>query len=101
MSFVGELSPMVSLLEMYIRRHRDGNKQLAYAKGLLSRTKDTVKHAVPHTNPNAFDNLLTATEKKVLKMIVSAYSNKEIADELNITVRTVTAHIGSFYNNQP
>jgi LuxR family maltose regulon positive regulatory protein len=97
MSFVDELSPMVSLLEIYAIRHRDGNKHLAYAKGLLSRTKDAVKHSVPHTNPNTVDNHLTATEKKVLKMIVSAYSNKEIADELNITVRTVTAHIGSIY----
>ncbi len=38
---------------------------------------------------------LTLREKEVLKLIVNGYSNKEIAGKLNITLRTVKAHVSS------
>ncbi|BAF60222.1 response regulator [Pelotomaculum thermopropionicum SI] len=39
--------------------------------------------------------LLTLREKEVLQLIVNGLSNKEIAGKLNITLRTVKAHVSS------
>jgi DNA-binding NarL/FixJ family response regulator len=38
---------------------------------------------------------LTVREKEVLQLIVNGLSNKEIAFRLNITLRTVKAHVSS------
>jgi len=38
---------------------------------------------------------LTSREEEVLGLIVRGYSNKEIADELNISPRTVKAHVSN------
>jgi two-component system, NarL family, response regulator NreC len=35
---------------------------------------------------------LTAREKEVLKLIVQGYTNKQVADELSISIRTVEGH---------
>jgi len=40
-------------------------------------------------------SLLTAREKEVLRLIVNGLSNKEIASKLQITLRTVKAHVSS------
>lgn len=40
-------------------------------------------------------SLLTAREKEVLQLIVNGLSNKEIAGNLKITLRTVKAHVSS------
>jgi two-component system, LuxR family, response regulator TtrR len=39
-----------------------------------------------------FDYRITAQEKRVLQMVVDGSSNREIASDLNISVRTVEAH---------
>lgn len=41
------------------------------------------------------DSLLTKREKNILKMVVDGYNNKEIADELLISVRTIETHRGN------
>jgi DNA-binding NarL/FixJ family response regulator len=41
---------------------------------------------------NHLESPLTAREKQVLRLILKEYSNKEIADELFISPRTVEAH---------
>lgn len=46
---------------------------------------------------NTAEAHLTPLEKKVLKMIINAYTNKEIAAELNISLRTATAHTCNIY----
>ena len=38
------------------------------------------------------DELLTSREVEVLKLIVQGYTNKQVADELSISVRTVEGH---------
>ncbi len=40
-------------------------------------------------------SLLTIREKEVLQLIVNGHSNKEIAGKLNITLRTVKAHVSN------
>jgi DNA-binding CsgD family transcriptional regulator len=39
-----------------------------------------------------YDYPITPREKEILQMIVDGYSNKEIGDQLSISVRTVEAH---------
>jgi DNA-binding NarL/FixJ family response regulator len=48
-----------------------------------------------YQNRQRYNADLTDRELEVLQLIVSGKSNKEIADELKITVHTVKAHVGS------
>ncbi|HWP97543.1 MAG TPA: LuxR C-terminal-related transcriptional regulator [Syntrophomonadaceae bacterium] len=96
-SFVDELAPMASLLEMYIRKRKNRGRLAAYARKLLSQTKNSVKHSIFPAGANIIEDLLTPVEKKVLHLIIDTYTNQEIADELGITLRTVKAHTGNIY----
>ncbi|MBV7272082.1 hypothetical protein I6U48_04015 [Clostridium sp. PL3] len=96
-SFVDEFAPMNSLLEMYINRNTQRDKLSVYAKNLLNQTKEAAKHFIVPVNSNTIENLLTAMEKKVLHLIIDTYTNKEIAEKLGITIRTVKAHTGNIY----
>lgn len=49
----------------------------------------------PHYRIPKEPSLLTYREKEVLQLIVNGNSNKEIAGKLNITLRTVKAHVSS------
>jgi LuxR family maltose regulon positive regulatory protein len=95
--FVDELSPIVSLLEMYIRKNPGGNGLTAYASKLLNHARERSSHTVFSADSNTIDNLLTSMERRVLRMITNTYTNQEIADELKITLRTVKAHTGKIY----
>jgi LuxR family maltose regulon positive regulatory protein len=97
-SFVDEFAPMVSLLEMYLSRHKGEDKLTAYARKLLEQTKDSVRHSQLTKDPDTIQKLLTPKEQKILQMIINAYDNKKIALELGITTRTVKAHTGSIYH---
>jgi len=94
-SFIDELSPMVSLLNLYIGKHKKGGRLTTYASKLLSQTKDNIM-LFPAAS-NAIENILTSAEKRVLQLLLKAYTNQEIADTLNITIRTVKAHTGNIY----
>jgi LuxR family maltose regulon positive regulatory protein len=96
-NFVDEFAPMISLLQMYISKNKKRSKLAVYAKGILVQTKEAVRHFIVPTNSNTIENLLTTMEKKVLHLIVNAYTGKEIAEELGITLRTVKAHTSSIY----
>ncbi len=49
----------------------------------------------PPQQPSKDASQLTVREKEVLQLIVNGLSNKEIAFRLNITLRTVKAHVSS------
>jgi len=49
----------------------------------------------PYHQTQKESSLLTIREKEVLQLIVNGHSNKEIASKLNITLRTVKAHVSS------
>lgn len=52
-------------------------------------------HGANPRQPQKDFSLLTAREKEVLQLIVNGHSNKEIASNLKITLRTVKAHVSS------
>jgi len=96
-SFTDELHPIVTLLEIYIKKHPGKNRLGTYAKDLLNFTKDGIKNYMTQISTNTLENLLTSVEKNILLLIIKAYTNKEISNELGITLRTVKAHTGSIY----
>jgi len=51
---------------------------------------DLVQSSAPKDEPDP--NQITPREREVLKLIVDQYTNQQIADELNISIRTVDAH---------
>ncbi len=52
-------------------------------------------HGTPLSQTQKDSTQLTGREKEVLQLIVNGYSNKEIAGKLDITLRTVKAHVSS------
>lgn len=52
--------------------------------------------AAPGTSPNAW-NLLSAREAQVAKAVSAGRSNKEVADKMFISERTVKAHLGAIF----
>ncbi len=96
-SFVDELSPMAALLELYLGKEKKTSRTAAYAKKLLSLTKENIQHSAPSIGQNAAERLLTPVENKVLQLLISACTYNEIADKLGITMSTVKSHTGSIY----
>jgi LuxR family maltose regulon positive regulatory protein len=98
---------MAGLLKQYGKHYRkqkdrEGVEALAtYAGSLFKQTQEnlwTILAAHGETAAAGTRNLLTAQEKKVLEMVLKAYSNKEIADKLAIGVRTVKTYTGNIYS---
>lgn len=56
---------------------------------LIKQVRDPVK--------NASSSILTEKEKEVLKRVAEGRSNKEIANEMGMALRTVEAHISKIY----
>ncbi len=64
-----------------------------YYSGSVTKTIiDSISGKKKPTQRLTLESALSTREKEVLKLIVKEYSNKEIADELFISVRTVDAH---------
>ena len=58
-------------------------------RGLLHNLKEPAAHAANGIEP------LTAREADVLKLLARGYSNREVAAQLSISVRTVEGHRSS------
>ena len=71
-------------------------KAAAGGKTLLS--SELVKRLLSEERPEVSDSGLTARELEILKAAASGMRSKEIAWELNITERTVKAHLSNIYN---
>lgn len=96
-SFVDELSPMLSLLKLFNRKSSKRNKLTEYVKKLIDQTQEAIKNFLYPSDFGTIEKILTRAEKKVLQLIIKGYTNKEIANELFITVRTVSAHATNIY----
>lgn len=66
-----------------------------YAKFLL---KEMPKDSLSRVNHTEAENLLTPKEKQVLELLLKAYSNREIALKLGISLITAKTHVGNIYS---
>jgi NarL family two-component system response regulator YdfI len=74
----------------------------ASAAGLVAIHPDVLSVLFPTTSraqpePNPFDQILTAREIEVLRMMAQGLGNKEIASQLGISDHTVKFHISSIF----
>ncbi|MBU1657469.1 LuxR C-terminal-related transcriptional regulator [bacterium] len=60
--------------------------------------KNTKKTSLNNDALKLIDNRLTTKEEEVIYLILDGFTNDAIASKLNITVRTVKAHVGSIFN---
>jgi DNA-binding NarL/FixJ family response regulator len=71
-----------------VRRTMRGQSFL-YPSAVSSLVRDLIERAAPEDGPL---DVLTPRESQVVKLIAEAYTSKEIADELVISVKTVDRH---------
>ncbi|MCE5170906.1 LuxR C-terminal-related transcriptional regulator [Paenibacillus profundus] len=98
-SFTDEGAPMLELLAAYVRMRQTsflrGEKfrvRLEYVKKLIGCLRQ--EHGDDETLKSS---LLTGQELKVLQLIESELTNKEIAAELTVSVATIKTHINNIY----
>jgi LuxR family transcriptional regulator, maltose regulon positive regulatory protein len=97
-SFIDEGEQMADLLLRYLnyRQHnnfidKSSNVSLLYVKKLLLLMNETI----PSTTVSGL--LVTKQELKIVSMIEQGMSNKQIAEQLQITAETVKSHIKNIY----
>ncbi len=95
-SFVDEGAKMTELLREYIRQRQPGasrkSANILYARELLLLLMS--EHVDETASSGA---LITKQELKILRMIDMGLSNKQIAEQLQITAETVKSHLKSMY----
>lgn len=64
----------------------------ALVAGMLDQARDRVREAHAQRDQQAVLSRLTAREQQVLERIVAGRLNKQIAGDLNISIKTVEAH---------
>jgi LuxR family maltose regulon positive regulatory protein len=89
--FVDQGAPMARLLRRMLARSSRPN----YVRRLLEALGEPVK-IEPRTASTLIDRL-SPRELEVLRLIVDGATNKEIADELVLTVNTVKRHISNIF----
>ena len=85
--------------EAFEANWQDGrSSSLAQAIGLgIAASTDLASNpAVKHSRDDALEGL-TQRERDVLRLVADGSSNKQIADELSVSVRTVENHVADIY----
>jgi LuxR family maltose regulon positive regulatory protein len=96
-SFMDEGAKMAELLREYLKQRKiNANRKsagvsLLYVRELLLMMED------PANETASPGFLITKQELKILRMIDMELSNKQIAEQLRITVETVKSHLKSIY----
>lgn len=96
-SFIDEGPMMAEMLSSYLKIQRGGNSRsnppvsMAYVKQLLQAMNVTSEEE------RSLKETLTEQEVRILLLIGSGLSNKEVAHHLNITSETVKSHIKNMY----
>lgn len=102
-TFIDKGHQMLELLNQYVKYRQNnhytssGNVLLSYVKQLLNMMTLDLMKTGNHSKVAIDDQLLTNKEILVLKLIQAGCSNKEIADELEISLSTVKTHINNLY----
>jgi LuxR family maltose regulon positive regulatory protein len=88
---------MADLLSQYLheRQHyvlrKFANVSLLYVKKLLNILKAYLNETL------VLESLLTKQELKILQMIEMGLSNKQIAEQIQVTAETVKSHVKNLY----
>lgn len=70
---------------------------MALAKHAEEEFRKSFKLVRPSVNPERYLAALTPRQREIALLVGSGYRNKEIANRLNITERTVKAHLSMVY----
>lgn len=89
--FANEGAPMARLLRHAAQR----GIQVDYVKQLLAAIEERSEKAYQHPHPLV--EPLSSRELEVLQLVAEGLSNREIADELVISIRTVKKHVQNIH----
>ncbi len=96
-SFLDEGEAMKTLLSVYIKSQEclTDQKNADFAAALLEQMRkihesEYSRHIILKT--------LSAREREVLTLLLEAYSNREISEQMGITLQAVKFHIGNIYS---
>lgn len=96
-SFLDEFNAMRTVLNIYIHNSKGNGRLVSYVKKLLKQlTAEGTEFQLKAESPIDL-SILTPAEHRILHYVAEGWNNEDIAEELNITVRTVKAHTGSIY----
>ncbi len=76
----------------FLTKPVDGTELLACVKLALEKSADMQKQAADSQSKASLLATLTEREKEILSLIVAGYANKDIAERLGISFRTVETH---------
>jgi FixJ family two-component response regulator len=95
----GDISQAVQALKQgahdFIQKPFDGNGLCNIIDEMLKKSSNTKKHEEEIKSTQSKFRSLTSRENDVLECIVEGCTNKETADRLNISLKTVEAHRSS------
>jgi DNA-binding NarL/FixJ family response regulator len=97
-------------VDAYLVKPFDPDELLAVVSGILSRIERTgaeiarlvnsVKGEETPASEFAFDEDFTEAEQRVARLVADGLTNKEIASELDLSVRTVEGHISNILSKK-
>ena len=76
----------------FIQKPFDEEKLVSVVERMLAAAKDSFAESLQAASRHALISKLTTRESQVLERIVAGRLNKQIADDLGISIKTVEAH---------